>query len=90
MDKTEKITYVILAILVFAALGFTIYSTFFAGSGSIGNSNAQAAGYVGSSAYNKAIAAENPADKCAVPEGYDDKSWKDHMSHHPDRYKECL
>ncbi|MBS3158459.1 hypothetical protein J4206_04185 [Candidatus Woesearchaeota archaeon] len=89
MDKTEKITYIILVILAVAALGFTIYSAFFAGSGSAVNSQAGAV-YVGSSAYNKAIAAENPADKCAVPEGYDEQSWKEHMSHHPDRYKGCL
>jgi len=29
-------------------------------------------------------------DKCAVQEGYDEKEWKEHMSHHPDQYKECL
>ena len=58
MDKTEKITYIILVILAVAALGFTIYSAFFAGSGSAVNSQAGAV-YVGSSAYNKAIAAEN-------------------------------
>lgn len=88
MDKTEKITYIILVILAIAALGFTIYSAFFAG----GNTGTSQIGTttVGSSAYNKAIAAENPADKCAVPEGYDEQSWKEHMGHHPDRYKECL
>ncbi len=89
MDKTEKITYIILVVLAVAALGFTIYSAFFAGSGSTGNSQI-GVGVVGSAAYNKAIAAENPADKCAVPQGYDEQSWKEHMSHHPDRYKECL
>lgn len=35
-------------------------------------------------------AAENPADKCATPEGYTDEQWKQHMGHHPDQYKECL
>lgn len=97
MDKTEKMTYIILVILAIAALGFTVYSAFFASSGS-GNSGATRLSQIGasastavdSSAYNKAIAAENPADKCAVPEGYDEQSWKEHMGHHPDRYKECL
>ncbi len=39
--------------------------------------------------YNKFISAEQQ-DKCATPPGYTDEEWKDHMSHHPDRYKECL
>lgn len=30
------------------------------------------------------------ADKCAVPEGYDEEVWEEHMSHHPDRYEGCL
>lgn len=39
--------------------------------------------------FNKAIQAEL-SDKCQTPEGYTDKDWYEHMSHHPDRYKECL
>lgn len=27
---------------------------------------------------------------CEVPEGYTEESWNEHMSHHPDRYKQCL
>lgn len=40
--------------------------------------------------FNTAKAAENPADKCATPQGYTDEEWKEHMGHHPDLYKECL
>ncbi len=40
--------------------------------------------------FNAFKAAENPADKCATPEGYTDKEWKEHMGHHPDQYAECL
>ena len=31
-------------------------------------------------------------DKCSPPEGgsYTEESWREHMSHHPDIYKECL
>lgn len=29
-------------------------------------------------------------DICATPSGYTDEQWKEHMSHHPDMYKECL
>lgn len=39
--------------------------------------------------FAKYSAAELP-DKCKVPPGYDEKSWKEHLGHHPDRYAECL
>ena len=29
-------------------------------------------------------------DKCKPAQGYTEQSWKEHMSHHPDVYKECL
>lgn len=29
-------------------------------------------------------------DKCTPPQGYTEESWRTHMSHHPDIYKECL
>ena len=29
-------------------------------------------------------------DNCVVPEGYSEEDWKEHMSHHPDRYEGCL
>jgi len=40
--------------------------------------------------YQNALASENTQDICATPAGYTDKDWKEHMSHHPDRYKQCL
>ena len=40
--------------------------------------------------YKKAIASQNPLDKCATPAGYTDSEWKEHMGHHPDQYRECL
>lgn len=39
--------------------------------------------------YNKALQSELQ-DICATPPGYTDETWREHMSHHPDRYKECL
>lgn len=39
--------------------------------------------------YEKAISVQLD-DKCATPPGYTDESWKEHMSHHPDMYEECL
>lgn len=32
----------------------------------------------------------NPEDKCFPPAGYTEQEWREHMSHHPDLYKECL
>jgi len=39
--------------------------------------------------YNKFVSAEG-SNKCETPAGYTDQEWKEHMSHHPDQYKECL
>ena len=39
--------------------------------------------------YIQALQDELP-DQCAVPEGYTDAEWQEHMSHHPDRYQECF
>ena len=39
--------------------------------------------------YNKALQAEL-TDKCATPPGYTDAAWRQHMSHHPDRYAGCI
>jgi len=44
--------------------------------------------YFGSN-YQKALSSEQ-TDICATPPGYSDESWREHMSHHPDRYKACL
>ena len=71
MDK-EKLTLVILVILVIGALSWVLYSAF------------------DGAAYKKAINAENKNDICKAPEGYTQEEWEEHMSHHPDRYKECL
>jgi len=39
--------------------------------------------------YSKAVEAETE-DPCTPPEGYTDDSWRQHMGHHPDQYKDCL
>jgi hypothetical protein len=33
---------------------------------------------------------ESGEDKCVPPEGQTKEEWKEHMSHHPDIYRECL
>ena len=39
--------------------------------------------------YQQFVGAEL-SDKCAVPPGYTEEAWREHMGHHPDRYAECL
>ncbi len=29
-------------------------------------------------------------DKCSPDPGYTEESWREHMSHHPNIYKDCL
>ena len=75
MKKSENIILYVILGLVLIALVFSI-STFF----SKGYSQQD---------YNKFVSAELE-DKCKTPPGYTDQQWEEHMSHHPDRYKECL
>ncbi len=37
----------------------------------------------------KQFTASELGNKCNTPEGYTDREWLEHMSHHPERYKEC-
>ena len=39
--------------------------------------------------YDQFVSAEG-SNKCETPSGYTNQEWKEHMSHHPDKYKECL
>lgn len=40
--------------------------------------------------YSQAKQAEDPNNPCTPPAGYTEESWREHMSHHPDQYKQCL
>lgn len=40
--------------------------------------------------YNQAKQAEDPNNPCVPPPGYSAEAWREHMSHHPDEYKQCL
>ena len=40
--------------------------------------------------YSQAKQAENPTNPCLPPAGYTEATWREHMSHHPDQYKQCL
>ena len=39
--------------------------------------------------YQTAVAAQLP-DACQTPPGYTDEEWREHWSHHPDQFAECL
>jgi len=43
-----------------------------------------------SAAYQQAKQAQNPNDPCVPPPGYTEESWREHMGHHPDEYRQCL
>lgn len=40
--------------------------------------------------YQQALATENPDDICKPPAGYTEEEWREHMSHHPERYEQCF
>ncbi len=40
--------------------------------------------------YTRAVSSQNTNNICQVPLGYTEEAWKEHMSHHPDQYRECL
>ena len=40
--------------------------------------------------YNALVSKQNPNDICAVPPGTNPQEWKEHLSHHPEQYAQCL
>jgi len=40
--------------------------------------------------YQKFVSSQVPGNPCATPPGYTDAEWRQHMSHHPDQYAQCL
>lgn len=75
MDK-RKIAYTIACVIIILLLLGLIGVTFFQGTiTALRDSNAFCS---------------NTRDKCTPAPGYTEGAWKDHMSHHPDIYKECL
>ncbi|MEM4389450.1 MAG: hypothetical protein QXG98_02200 [Candidatus Micrarchaeia archaeon] len=45
---------------------------------------------VQSAADYQKFASQLQGDPCATPPGYTDAEWRQHMSHHPDQYAQCL
>ncbi len=83
-EKTLSYALVGLAGLAVALLAFTAFTVFTA-------SQPPAAAFENTQAnYLKAIQAQNPVNVCETPAGYTDAQWREHMSHHPNQYAECL
>ncbi len=79
----EKSIPVILLILAIAGLIWSA-TMFFSGSG---DDSAKTINTPEN--YSNAMRAELQ-NKCETPPDYTDEEWRQHMSHHPDQYKECL
>jgi len=81
--KTENILIIVLTVIVFVGLVWSGYSFYI-----VKDSKLSEVQNIPEN-YNKALDSEM-SDKCETPEGYTDESWQEHMSHHPDRYRECF
>ena len=73
-NKNDKLIYITLAIIA-AIFLFVVYTYYQT--------------YFGAD-YQRALASQNTNNICQVPPGYTEESWREHMSHHPDMYRECL
>ncbi len=78
---SEKIVTGILAVSIIAGIALLYFSI--SGQPEKGLVNSQ-------SNYLQFSAKEDPNDICAVPPGEDPGEWKEHLSHHPDKYAQCL
>lgn len=74
MDK-KILLYVVLGILVIVLLVLTIFPNMIY--------IVKDSGFTGNSI-------SNSEDKCSAPEGISVEDWEEHMSHHPNLYKDCL
>jgi len=79
-DISKVIMYILIVILIIAAI-YSVVNYY--------KNYKIKSNYYGSD-YTNALSAQDPLDKCKTPAGYTDESWREHMSHHPDQYKECL
>ena len=74
----------IIALLVIALIGGGILAVF-----SI--SNVLNSGLENNASnYAELVSKQNPNDICAVPPGTDPQEWREHLSHHPEQYAQCL
>ncbi len=82
--KVRTLLYAVVALVVVGLVVLNVYAfsrPSSTGKGAVANTPEN---------FDEFRSAENPADKCAVPDGYTEKEWKEHMGHHPELYEECL
>lgn len=80
--KTEKILIIVLVALAVGGFAWSLVSF-------LSNNKPVSLVENTSENFDKAVQAELP-DRCQTPQGYTEEQWREHMSHHPDRYKECF
>jgi len=74
MAKDEKTTYIILGAVALIVVAVLLWFMTSAGPAPAVQSSANA----------------QSADICTPQPGYSEQEWREHMSHHPDMYAECL
>ncbi len=76
--------YIIIILVVFASLGLIWSAVSFINSNKLENKVSDSV-----DDYTQAVNSE-ASDICQTPTGYSNEEWLEHMSHHPDRYKDCF
>lgn len=85
----NKINLVLLAVLLIGVV-FVAWAGYTILSGELSEGTALTSFEHSEERYPQFMQNESTNDKCAAPPGYSEESWRQHMSHHPDRYAECL
>ncbi|MBI5466000.1 MAG: hypothetical protein HY974_01775 [Candidatus Kerfeldbacteria bacterium] len=92
MSKLEQI-FLVLILLVLAAGSIWVASGYWQIKSALSITTAASSSVIpqaSSAEYRQAKQAENPNNPCLPPAGYTEESWREHMSHHPDEYRQCL
>ena len=81
MMEKEKLIVALLAIAFIGAVVLAIFSLSGFFSPKLENNAAN---------FQQFASQANPEDVCAVPAGTDPAQWREHLSHQPDLYSQCL
>ena len=79
--NNEKIVLILFSIIIIASVAIMLYTLLPTSAPVLENNGTNFQAYA---------ARADPNDICAVPTGTDPEEWKEHLSHHPDIYAECL
>ena len=85
MSTIEKVLFVLIGIVLLLGTAWVISGAAWLGTTrSVTGPNGQPLNNA------QAKQAEDPSNPCVPPPGYTEEAWRQHMSHHPDQYKQCL